>query len=210
MPDAIARGIAEPPAQRRLGDWLVSELRSDCPFVLSDATPLSKVLVREGRPGSLDELLATGVGRAGWTDDRLITCVAPGEWLVIGPPAARHATLPNGWKDLINVAEGLVLDVTHARAALRLRGVATAKLFARMCAIDLAARAPLSSLRTHVAGVVADVVILEEAAASLLIHIDRSYGAYLLRTVIERCTDLGIDLAGLESWPPRSIEPIDG
>ena len=213
MSEAVARGIATPEpsaALTRSGGWILSARRSDRAFTVSDATPLSKVLARSARGGSLDALFATRVGLARWEDDRLITCVAPGEWLVIGPPSEAPAVLPPRWHEAVAAADGIVVDVSHGRAALRVRGDGTAELLGRICAIDVARRSPLSTLRTHIAGVVSDVIVLDRGARSVLIHVDRSYGAYLLRTVLERGTDLGIDLDGSQPWTPATREPVDG
>jgi heterotetrameric sarcosine oxidase gamma subunit len=177
----------------------VSDRPIDGAFVLWDATPLSKVLVREGPAGTLDDIAAAAPGHARWDGDSLITSVAPGAWTVFGPPDAQAGAV-TAWSERVSEHGGLVVDLTHARGALRVRGSRVGELLARVCAVDVLARGPLAALRTLVAGVVTDIVILDEPERSLLLHVDRSYGADLARTLLKRGRDLGIEQVGHGPW----------
>jgi heterotetrameric sarcosine oxidase gamma subunit len=198
--DPVARGVILPAGgEMQVEGWLVSDRPADGSFVLWDASPLTKVLVREGAAGTLDNIVATEPGHARWEGDELVTCVAPGAWSVFGPPGARAASVA-AWDERVRERGGHVVDLTHARGALRLRGPHVDDLLARLCAVDVGAREPLSALRTHVAGVVTDIVVLDEPMRSLLVHFDRSYGAYLAMTLLERGGDLGLEHVRPEPW----------
>ncbi|MEO8546332.1 MAG: sarcosine oxidase subunit gamma family protein [Burkholderiaceae bacterium] len=68
------------------------------------------------------------------TADKSLRCVGPGVWLVVGPS--------DGMPDATSVRAQLgafatVVDLSHARCALQLRGAAAARTLAKVCGLDL-------------------------------------------------------------------------
>jgi sarcosine oxidase subunit gamma len=109
----------------------------------------------------------------------LVIGSGPGEWLVLGPPDAA-AELRAA---LIAMVAGVdefasVVDLTHGRALVRLRGAACSALLAKVCAVDLAdAVIPDgAAFRSSVARVVTDVVRddLPDGTRSYLLHCERA------------------------------------
>jgi heterotetrameric sarcosine oxidase gamma subunit len=81
-----------------------------------------------------------------------------------------------------------VVDLTHGRALLRLRGERSADLLATVCAIDLADDAVPdgAALRTSIATIVTDIVRDDQdAAPSYLLHCERSSGQYLAEVLLD-------------------------
>ncbi len=102
------------------------------------------------------------VGHVRHEGQRLIWCVTPGEWTVLGPP-------PD------NVA---IVDLGHVRAAFRIPAAEAARLLPSVCALDLDDRMfpDGAAARTDVAGVATE--ILRDPSAFLLV-MSRSYARYL-------------------------------
>lgn len=94
----------------------------------STATPAQTALV-----AALD-LPAPAGNRFSAAAGRSLRCVAPGVWLVIGPSegllavASLRAQLG---------AYATVVDLSHARCALQLRGEAASRTLAKFCGLDL-------------------------------------------------------------------------
>ena len=80
------------------------------------------------------DLPAPADNRFSGAADRSLRCVAPGVWLVIGPS--------HGLPDVASLraqlgAYATVVDLSHARCALQLRGAAASRTLAKFCGLDL-------------------------------------------------------------------------
>lgn len=197
--------IPPPPPVTVAGGWEVSARRSDADLRLRDCTPLAKVLVRAPAGGALAAALGAGHGAAARDGEGvLVAGTGPGEWLLLAAPgtAVEVAARPRAAAG----DEGLVtvLDVTHGRALVRLRGADSAAVLAKLCALDLEAVPDGSALRTLVAGVAVEVVRDDEAGhRSYLLACDREAGRYLFETLLDAGAEYGIDVEGLAPTPPH-------
>ena len=201
-PDLIARSPVRPVQPAVLAGWEVTGRASPADLTLTDVTPLAKVLVRAPHDGAVARLLGVPFGRAA-TDSAgdLVTGSGPGEWLVLGPAGGQSAlaqrlaelTAPAAAEELVTV-----LDLTHARALLRLTGPAAAGMLAKVCAIDLAdAVTPDgTAFRSSVARVVTDVVRDDKGAPSYLLGCERSYGQYLFDALLDAGAEFGTGIDG--------------
>jgi heterotetrameric sarcosine oxidase gamma subunit len=203
----IARSPVRPASPAVLAGWQVTGRASAADLTLTDVTPLAKVLVRAPHDGEVARLLAVPFGRAARDSaGDLVTGSGPGEWLVLGPAGGQPAlaqrlaqlTAPAAAAELVTV-----LDLTHARALLRLTGLAAAGVLAKVCAIDLAGAVTPdgTAFRSSVARVVTDVVRddaerTEGRVPSYLLHCERSYGQYLFDAVLDAGAEYGIDTDG--------------
>jgi heterotetrameric sarcosine oxidase gamma subunit len=175
-PGLIARSPVRPVEPAVLAGWEVTGRASAADLTLTDVTPLAKVMVRAPHDGGVARVLGVPFGRAVRDGDgALVTGSGPGEWLVLGPPGQGPALMqrltglagpdgsvapdgragPAAGQELVTV-----LDLTHARALLRLTGPAAARVLAKVCAIDLAddVTPDGTAFRSSVARVVTDVV----------------------------------------------------
>ena len=80
------------------------------------------------------DLPAPAGNRFSGAADRSLRCVAPGVWLIVGPshglPTAASLRAQLG-------AFATVVDLSHARCALQLRGAAASRTLAKFCGLDL-------------------------------------------------------------------------
>lgn len=185
--------------------WLVSGRRSEAELTLTDLAPLTKLSVRSHPVGPLAQALATEVGRAsrrgveGLTGDVLVTCAAPGEWLILAEPGAQGHLV--GWT-LTEPSDQLVtvVDITHGRALLRLAGAHAQDVLAKECAVDLTDRGHglgQRALRTAVAGLAVDIVCEDVVGErSYLLHCERSSGQYLVDVVLDAGSEFAVDIDG--------------
>jgi sarcosine oxidase subunit alpha len=166
---------------------------------IADAGPLAKVLVRAPHDGAVAAALGTRFGRAARDEHgALVVGSGPGEWLVLGAADARDELLAR----LERLAEhpgefASVVDLTHGRALLRLRGARAAAALAKVCAIDLADDvAPNgAALRASVAKVVTDLVRDDaDGVPGYLLHCERSSGQYLLDALLDAGAEFGADI----------------
>lgn len=185
--------------------WVVDTVPVGSQLVLEDASPLTKVLIqrcswdepsREAPAGDhssdilsmLPDLVVGEVRRQG--DGWLACCTAPDEWMLLGPADAEAlpaTTTPN----LLHI------DFTHARAAMRLRGPGTFLVLEKICPIDLS-RSGRAALRTSIAGVVTDIVILDlEKVPAVLLHCGRSYGRALHDAIADAGREHGLASGGV-------------
>lgn len=123
----------------------------------------------------------------------LVASVAPNDYLVFAP-AGSAAGAPVEWSIAASGSGGTVVDVTHARAVLRLSGPAAADVLARVCAIDLQRKPAGCAVRTSLARIVTDIVHQLGDEPSYLLHADRSYGRYLLSVLLDAGLDDGIEV----------------
>jgi heterotetrameric sarcosine oxidase gamma subunit len=205
----------------------VSELRSPLtltpsavagsPLTLVDLSALAKLLVKAPFDGEVRAALGTVFGRAtrptgsGWSaHDALVIGSGPGEWLVLGPPDAAGELRAALTALVAGVDEfASVVDLTHGRALVRLRGADSAALLAKVCAVDLADDVTPNgaAFRSSVARVVTDVVRedLLDGTRSYLLHCERSSGQYLAKCLLDAGAEFDVSVAPFdpreEQWP---------
>lgn len=199
MADPIAASPLRTPGPKAVLDgWEVSVTTAETDLSIADMSPLAKVLVRSD---SAPFDVPYGTARP---DDHtnLIVGSAPGEWLVLGPPATAEV-----------IAEGIprpgftiVVDLTHGRAVMRVTGAAAPPMLSKVCAIDLSdPMAPNgAAFRAPVGGVVTDIIRLDRGGIrSYLLHCERSSGQYLFDVLIDAGTEYRIGIVGFGSLLDR-------
>ncbi len=216
-PSLVARSpIAPAGPEVVVAGWVVSGRRSAGPLVISDLTPLAKVILKASPQGAAADNVGVPFGRASrqtlCLDDRdvsvLVVGSGPGEWLVLAPPGTQGGVLDHLASVAATTTTELVtlVDLTHGRALLRLTGVRSADVLAKETAVDLSD--PVcpdgAALRTAVAGLATDVVRDDRAGVtSYLVHCERSSGQYLFDSLLDAGAEFGIDIDGFN---PESEE----
>jgi len=181
--------------------------------ILTDLTPLAKVLVRARPDGAMARTLAVPFGRAARDDaGALVTGSGPGEWLILGPVGQGRLLCQRLEETAGRVAaEGLVsvVDLTHGRALVRMTGKPAADVLAKLCSIDLAdvSTPNGAAFRSSVARLITDVVRDDQESASgpvpsYLLHCDRSFGQYLVDSLLDAGVEFGI---GIGCFHPPGI-----
>ena len=199
---------AEPAAESR--GWLVSGRRSSAPLTLTDMSPLAKVAVRAAPVGSMAAALATEHGTVSRQRDAVLTSAVPGEWLALAAPGTQASVV--AWMEELADRSGQfvsVIDLTHARALVRLTGRQAAHVLAKECALDLTDRGcpDQHALRTAVSGLAVDVVRDDRAGTpSYLLHCERSSGQYFFDSLLDAGEEFGIDVDGFHPPPPPRLE----
>jgi heterotetrameric sarcosine oxidase gamma subunit len=205
--ELIARSPVTPAEPTVVAGWQVSGRRSTAALTLTDLTPLAKAGVRASPDGGMARALGVPFGRA--ERDGAGTVVigsGPGEWLVLGPPGEQAALRDRLAGLARSSAAGelvTVLDLTHARAVLRLTGGDAAAALAKVCGIDLSdcGTPDGAAFRSSVAKLVTDVVRDDQAGRpSFLLHCERSYGQYLFDALLDAGAEFAIDTDGFR--PP--------
>jgi heterotetrameric sarcosine oxidase gamma subunit len=176
-------------------------------LTLTDLSALAKVQVKAPPDGQVRAALGTPFGRAVRSAalGALVVGSGPGEWLVLGPPDAA-AELRAALTELVAGVDEFasVVELTHGRALVRLRGPDSAALLAKVCAVDLAdAVTPDgAAFRSSLARVVTDVVRddLPDGTRSYLLHCERSSGQYLAESLLDAGTEFDI---AVTSFDPR-------
>lgn len=80
------------------------------------------------------DLPAPAANRSSGAAGKSLRCVGPGVWLLVGQPAL----LPDVAALRMRLgASATVVDLSHARCALQLRGAAASRLLAKSCGLDL-------------------------------------------------------------------------
>jgi sarcosine oxidase, subunit gamma len=189
----LARGAVEPGVAATRSGWVVDARRSVADLVLSDESPLTKVLVKGPVTGALDSALGTSFGRATRTvigdEAALVVGSGPGEWLVVGPTGTAAATVAEIEQTVSGRGEFVsVIDLTHGRALMRLTGHRAASVLGKICAVDLedAVVPNGAAFRSTVASVVTDVVRDDvSGTSSFLLHCERSTGQFLFDAVLD-------------------------
>lgn len=211
MAEVVAHSPVSPASPVVVDGWQVSGLRSSASLTLTDLTPLAKIAVRAQPGGAMARLLGVPFGRAARDGEgALVIGSGPGEWLALGPVGQAGAL-----RGRLEAAAGpgaghgelvTVLDLTHARALLRLTGARAAATLAKVCGIDLAdARVPDgAAFRSSVARLVTDVVRDdvpggELHARSYLLHCERSCGQYLFDALLDAGAEYGIAIDGFRA-----------
>jgi heterotetrameric sarcosine oxidase gamma subunit len=198
----------------------VAELRSPLtltpgvvgPVTITDLSALAKVQVKASPEGEVRAALGVPFGRAMRSAalGALVVGSGPGEWLVLGPADAVTALRAELTTLVTGVDEfATVVDLTHGRALVRLRGADSAALLAKVCAVDLtdAVTPDGAALRSSVARVVTDVVRndVADSTRSYLLHCERSSGQYLAECLLDAGAEFAIAVTPFdprdERWP---------
>jgi heterotetrameric sarcosine oxidase gamma subunit len=201
-PAVLARSPITPDGPlAQLDGWEIGTRHSSAPLTLTDLTPLTKVLIRAPVNGAMAAALGVGFGRAARTtaagvDPALIVGSCPGEWLVLAAVGRRARLRRRLEATAAETGEFVsVVDLTHGRAAVRLRGAASPDLLAKVCAVDLTDRATPNgaAFRSSVARLVTDVVRDDTGPMrSYLLHCERSSGQYLADSLLDAGAEFGI------------------
>jgi heterotetrameric sarcosine oxidase gamma subunit len=190
--------------------WETSAKPSTASLRLTDCTPCGKLLVRTGIRSATARALGVNQGRASRDGSgRLVAGIGYEEWLIIGPSGVTLPALAtdgsDGTPELVTI-----VDLTHARALVRIVGADSAKVMSKLCGIDFGDKATPdnTALRSSVAGLVAEIVRSDLAnrpggaagsdAASrcYLMLCERSAGQYLFNTLLDAGQEFGIDIEG--------------
>jgi sarcosine oxidase gamma subunit len=144
----IARSPITPaPPVTVLAGWEASAKPSTAPLRLTDCTPCGKLLVRTGVRSATAHALGVNQGRARHDGSgRLVAGIGYEEWLITGPSGV---TLPALARDGSDGTPKLVtiVDLTHARALVRIVGADSAKVSPSCAASTLATRRLLTAAR---------------------------------------------------------------
>jgi heterotetrameric sarcosine oxidase gamma subunit len=117
----------------------------------------------------------------------------PDEWLMLGACGAADALAAQV------LPPANVVDLTHARALVRLTGADSARLLEKLCAIDLDDRSTPdgSAFRSSVAKLVTDVVREDDAGTrSYWLNCEWSSGQYLFDALLDAGREFGIEVDG--------------
>jgi heterotetrameric sarcosine oxidase gamma subunit len=191
--------------------WEIGTRPSTAPLTLTDLTPLAKVLVHAPVDGAMAEALGVGFGRAAragaaGVDPALVVGSGPGEWMIFAAVGSRARLRRRLEAIATETAEFVsVVDLTHGRALVRLRGAASPDLLAKVCAVDLADHATPNgaAFRSPVALLVTDVVRDDIGLVrSYLLHCERSSGQYLTDSLLDAGAEFGI---GIDRFTPPGI-----
>lgn len=201
----LARGpIAVAGPTRIVDGWEVGTARTASGVTLTDATPLGKVSIRASGDGAVRRALDIPFGRAGRHPSLgLVVGSGPGEWLALGPPGSAPGLIRELNRIGLESGEFVsVVELTHGRAMVRLRGQDSPRLLAKLCAVDLcdAATPNGAAFRTSVARVTTDVVRDDDSGArSYLLHCERSSGQYLAECLLDAGAEFGIGVDAFTS-----------
>ena len=181
------------------GGWEVSGANSTGPLRLADLTPLAKVGIRSAAQGGLADALGVAFGRARRdSHGSLVIGSAPGEWLLLDAPGCAPALLER-IAGLAGDSFTSAIDLTHARALVRLTGDAAPEMLSKLCAIDLgdSTTPDGSALRTAVADLVTDLIRDDdEGQRSYWLHCEWSSGQYLFDVLRDAGAEFGIEVDG--------------
>jgi heterotetrameric sarcosine oxidase gamma subunit len=171
----------------------------DAGVVVEDLSLLAKAVVRCDDEAAARTALGTRFGRTARLDGWLVAGSGPNEWTVLAP-ADTHPSLAEQLRDRLAHIAALttVVDITHGRALVRLRGPRVGELLSRVTSFDLDDRyvPDGAAWRTWVAAVVTDLVRDDiDGRPSYLLHCERSSGRYLADTLLAAGGDLRTVLA---------------
>ncbi|MDD7941598.1 sarcosine oxidase subunit gamma family protein [Actinomycetospora lutea] len=210
-PGPLARGALEPRVAATRSGWVVDARRSVADLVLSDESPLAKVLVKGPVTGAPGSVLGTSSGRAARTEvgggTALVVGSGPGEWLVVGPVGTAAATVAAIERTVSGRPEFVsLIDLTHGRALMRLTGSRAPSVLAKVCAVDVedAVVPNGGAFRSSVATVVTDVVRDDrDGTPSFLLHCERSTGQFLSEALLDAGEEYGIETTTLVGLVPE-------
>jgi len=221
----VARSpITQVPPVVTVASWLISAKPTSSPLRLIDCTPCQKTLVRTATSPTVTRSLSVERGRAKRdASGVLVAGVGSEEWIMIGPPSASSPSTIMQTSD--GAASSTLVDITHARALIRIAGADSARVLSKLCGINFGDTTTPdgTALRTSVARLVTEIIrndLAEPSAAaaesgrlarSYLIMCERSAGQYLFDAFLDAGQEFGIDIQGFAA--DRSInanEAADG
>ncbi len=158
-------------------------------LALTDASSVTKLLVRAAEGTAAARGLEVGFGRSRPAGDALVCGQRPGEWMVLGSSRAAEAVIDG----LDRTGHVSVVDHTHARAMFRLTGERTTAVLEKVCSLDWADEMTPDGavVSASVAKVVCDIVRHDVVrrdggrTPSYLIACDRSFGQYLFDAIVD-------------------------
>jgi heterotetrameric sarcosine oxidase gamma subunit len=209
----IARSpITQAPPVVVVAGWSVSAKPSSSPLRLIDCTPCQKILLRAAASTAVARSLGVDRGHMKHMERDgfgvLVAGVGPEEWLMIGSPGG---SLPSAiTKTNDGATPSTVVDLTHARALIRIVGADSARVLSKLCGINFSDTATPNdtALRTSVARLVTEIIRNDRAepfaaatdpgelVRSYLIMCERSAGQYLFDTLLDAGQEFGIDVEG--------------
>ena len=207
----IARSpITTTPPLTLVAGWEVSAKHSLAPLRLIDCTPCQKILIRACTGSAAAHTLGVSRGRASRDDSqRLVAGIGHEEWLTIGRPGlsipSQVTASTDGGPEPVTI-----VDVTHARALIRMVGTKSAKVMSKLCGIDFGDKAAPdnTAIRTSMAGLVVEIIRSDLAnrscgatgsdvmCRSYLMLCERSAGQYLFNLLLDAGEEFGIDIEG--------------
>jgi heterotetrameric sarcosine oxidase gamma subunit len=201
--------IIQAPPVVMVKTWPVSARSSPSPLRLIDCTPCEKTLFRGTTDSATARVLNVGRGRVRRDESgMLVAGVSPAEWIVIGAPGVYLPSALSQSSD--GLAQSGIVDITHARALIRIVGADSAKVLSKLCGINFADTTTPDdmALRTSVARLVVEVIRNDLAqpgtlatnrvrlARSYLIMRERSAGQYLFDALLDAGQEFGVDVEG--------------
>ena len=175
----------------------ISGARSSAALRIVDCAPLAKVQVRADPDGPAAHALGARFGRSHRIrGGALVVGAGPDEWMLIGPPGSAEALAAGV------APPACAIDLTHARALMRVTGAEGVRLLAKVCAIDLDDRSTPdgSAFRTSVAKLVTDVAREDERGTrSYWLHCEWSSGQYLFDALLDAGREFGIEVDGFRA-----------
>jgi heterotetrameric sarcosine oxidase gamma subunit len=186
---------------------------ADAGVVVEDLSLLAKAVVRCNDETAARAALGTRFGRSTRLGVWLVAGSGPGEWTVLAPADTRLG-LADQLRGQLSRIEAFtsVVDITHGRALVRLRGPRVRELLARVTAFDLDDRyvPDGAAWRTWVAAVVTDLIRDDLAGQpSYLLHCERSSGRYLADALLAAGADLPAVLAQ-GAWDASGARTVTG
>jgi len=207
----IARSPITPaPPVTVVAGWETSAKPSTASLRLTDCTPCGKLLVRTGIRSATAHALGVNQGRARSDGSgRLVAGIGYEEWLIVGPSGVTLPALATDGSDSTPELVTIV-DLTHARAVVRIVGADSAKVMSKLCAINFRDKATPdnTALRTSMAGLVAEIIRSDltnrpggaagsdAASRCYVVLCERSAGQYLFNTLLDAGAEFGIDIEG--------------
>jgi sarcosine oxidase subunit gamma len=162
---AVLRDMDQPVAVELVGEKSRYSLRvreADVP-AFSEATGLS---------------LPIQVGLAHITDDQIIMCLSPDEWLIIASPDSKAQVMKKC--DRNKASPHSLVDVSHRNIAFRISGEGAAQLINVGCPLDLDLAAFPEGKCTRTIFERAEIVLMREAETVFHIEIWRSFAPYFM------------------------------
>jgi heterotetrameric sarcosine oxidase gamma subunit len=207
----IARSPITPaPPVTLVAGWEISAKHTSAPLRLIDCTPCQKILIRASTASTAAQMLGVSRGRASRDGSgRLVAGVGHEEWLLVAPPGlsiSTHLTAStDGGPELVTI-----VDVTHARALIRIVGTDSAKVMSKLCGVDFSDKTSPdnTALRTSLAGLVVEIVRNDLAnrshdaagpdvtSRSYLVLCERSAGQYLFNILLDAGEEFGMEIEG--------------
>jgi sarcosine oxidase subunit alpha len=151
----------------------------------TNVADLRVVLVKSSptQPAGTADRVGPVMGSSAAVDDALVAGTRPGEWTVIGSPAA----VASATDDLAGT-DGHVIDLTHGFAVFEVAGPRSAGLLEKVCNVDWTDDMTPDGavLSASVAKVGCDIIRRDrDGGPAYLVLVDVSYGPYLLDALLD-------------------------